>query len=99
MGIYNHRCTLCALHKGAKTVCMEGRGEFESRAMIIGEAPGRNEDRTGKPFVGDAGRMLNSALAITFEDAAIRERIFITNVVKCRPPQNAKPTLRQRHAC
>lgn len=97
--LYNHKCKLCPLYKGAKTVCMEGSGKTEYHAMVIGEAPGRNEDNTGKPFVGNAGKLLDSALAFSFRDDQVRKEVFVTNVVKCRPPQNAKPTNAQMTAC
>lgn len=97
--IYNHKCTLCSLHKGAKTVCMEGIGSVEQHAMIVGEAPGRNEDNLGRPFVGEAGKLLDYTLQKAFLDPEARSKVFVTNVVKCRPPQNAKPTRAQAQAC
>jgi DNA polymerase len=64
--------------------------------VIIGEGPGRDEDVAGRPFVGRAGRLLDSAL----HSAKVRrEDVFITNVVKCRPPRNRIPTKRERHVC
>lgn len=64
--------------------------------MLVGEAPGREEDLSGRPFVGRAGRLLNSVL----ESVRIpRENVFITNIVKCRPPRNRKPTKGERDTC
>lgn len=80
-------------------MCMEGTGDPKYHAMIVGEAPGRLEDAKGKPFIGEAGKLLDGALVIAFMTAHVREEIFVTNVVKCRPPQNAKPTHRQSAAC
>jgi DNA polymerase len=64
--------------------------------MLIGEAPGREEDLTGKPFVGRAGRLLDAAL----EQAGLdRSEVFITSVIKCRPPQNRKPKKKEIDQC
>jgi DNA polymerase len=64
--------------------------------MLVGEAPGREEDLSGRPFVGRAGRLLNSVL----ESIGMpRENVFITNIVKCRPPRNRKPTKREMDTC
>ena len=64
--------------------------------MLIGEAPGKDEDRLGKPFVGRSGQLLNKALAIVNIQ---RENTFITNIVKCRPPNNRKPLPIERRIC
>jgi uracil-DNA glycosylase len=69
---------------------------LSAKLMFIGEAPGKNEDDKGKPFVGAAGRILNEAL----EKAGIqRSLVFVTNVVKCRPPDNRVPEDDERIAC
>ena len=73
-----------------------GSGDMNAAVMLIGEAPGRNEDMQGKPFVGRAGEILNSLLASA---GLSREEIFITNVVKCRPPQNRNPLPGEIKAC
>jgi len=78
---------------------MPGDGNVDYHAMIIGEAPGRNEDNRAKPFIGEAGQLLDAALTISFVSSLARSEIFVTNVVKCRPPQNAKPTGAQMKAC
>jgi uracil-DNA glycosylase len=76
--------TLCPNRKNA----VPGEGNSKARLMLIGEGPGATEDASGRPFVGQAGQLLNSILeAIGLK----REDVFITNIVKCRPPQNRKP--------
>jgi len=88
-------CTKCPLHKG-RTRAVPGEGPPHARVMFIGEAPGREEDKQGRPFVGKAGQLLTEAL----EEAGLRrEQVFITNVVKCRPPGNREPTEEEAEAC
>jgi uracil-DNA glycosylase family 4 len=73
-----------------------GNGSTTSRALIIGEAPGANEDELGMPFVGKAGELLDS----TLEAAGLaREQIYVTNVVKCRPPNNRRPEPEEINSC
>jgi uracil-DNA glycosylase family 4 len=97
--IYNHACRLCDLcDVGNKWVCLPGRGNPDSRALIVGEAPGATEDETGQPFVGLSGKLLTEALVscdiLTFEDTP-----YITNAVKCRPPNNNTPNHEEVEAC
>lgn len=88
-------CTKCELSK-TRTNAVPGKGNFQSDVIFIGEAPGRNEDKNGEPFVGIAGQRLNLAL----DSAGVsRESIYITNVVKCRPPNNRVPTISERNTC
>lgn len=88
-------CPLCKLSRSRKNA-VPGEGQLSAKLMFIGEAPGKNEDDKGKPFVGAAGRILNEAL----EKAGIqRSLVFITNVVKCRPPDNRVPEDDERIAC
>ncbi len=88
-------CTKCELSK-TRTNAVPGKGNFQSDVIFVGEAPGRNEDKNGEPFVGIAGQRLNIAL----ENAGVsRESIYITNVVKCRPPNNIVPTMSERNTC
>lgn len=88
-------CPLCKLAQSRKNA-VPGEGRLSAKLMFIGEAPGKNEDDKGKPFVGAAGRILNEAL----EKAGIqRSLVFITNVVKCRPPDNRVPEDDERIAC
>lgn len=89
-------CTRCPLYQ-SKTNYVFGAGNPESKIMMIGEAPGQTEDRLGKPFVGRAGKLLSEALeSIGLE----RERdVYITNVLKCRPPRNRDPQQEEIAAC
>lgn len=80
-------CTLCRLHQHRKNA-VPGEGPHNARVMLLGEAPGRNEDLRGVPFCGAAGKFLDELLGIA---GLKREEIYITNVVKCRPPQNRPP--------
>jgi uracil-DNA glycosylase family 4 len=81
-------CKLCRLHVGRMNA-VPGDGRIQDvDVMIVGEAPGRNEDRAGKPFVGSGGKLLDSILK---EAGLDRSEIYITNIVKCRPPNNRKP--------
>ena len=80
-------CTKCPLWE-SRTLAVPGDGKYTAKVMIIGEAPGREEDESGKPFVGSAGRFLNHVLEGTGLD---RGDFFITNTVKCRPPKNRTP--------
>lgn len=92
----NPECQECKLYKTAQSVCIMGRGPVPCDVMIIGEAPGFREDDIGKPFQGDAGKLLDEAL----EKAALpREKVYITNVVHCRPPDNRKPKQGEIKAC
>ena len=81
-------CTACALHKSrAQTVF--GVGDEDADWMLIGEAPGAEEDRLGEPFVGQAGKLLDNMLAAI--DLKRGENVYIANVLKCRPPGNRNP--------
>ena len=80
-------CTKCSLWE-SRTRAVPGDGRYTAKLMIVAEAPGKEEDETGKPFVGAAGRFLNKVLEGTGLD---RSDFFITNTVKCRPPKNRTP--------
>lgn len=73
-----------------------GEGNPRARAMLIGEAPGAEEDRTGRPFVGEAGKLLDNMLAAI---ELSREDIYICNILKCRPPHNRDPEAAERDTC
>jgi len=88
-------CRKCPLHKNRKNA-VPGEGNKSAEIMLIGEAPGRNEDEQGRPFVGAAGMFLNELLSIA---GLSREEVFITNVVKCRPPGNRDPAQEEIEAC
>ena len=80
-------CTLCALHR-TRTQTVFGSGNPQADWLVVGEAPGFEEDRQGQPFVGRAGQLLTKMLrAIDLE----REEVFIANILKCRPPDNRDP--------
>jgi uracil-DNA glycosylase family 4 len=80
-------CTRCGLHQG-RTQTVFGVGNRAARWMVVGEAPGAEEDRQGEPFVGAAGQLLNAMLAAI---ELPRESVFIANILKCRPPDNRDP--------
>jgi DNA polymerase len=80
-------CTDCRLHEG-RTNTVFGKGDPTSRVMFIGEGPGRDEDLQGAPFVGRSGQLLTKMLAAI---DLRREDVYITNIVKCRPPENRAP--------
>ncbi len=89
------QCVLCGLSATRKNA-VPGTGSITRKIILIGEAPGKNEDETGSPFVGSAGKILDQALI----DAQIqRKEIYITNVVKCRPPNNRVPTDHEIRIC
>jgi len=88
-------CTRCGLH-ATRTQAVPGTGPCPADVMIVGEAPGFNEDMQGKPFVGAAGKLLDTLLA---QIGLSRESVFITNVLKCRPPQNRDPMPHEAEAC
>ena len=82
-------CRLCRLFR-TRTNAVPGEGLSLVKAGLIGEAPGRSEDEQGRPFVGKAGKILDYVLR---ETGINRSQIFITNLVKCRPPGNRIPTV------
>ena len=87
-----HACSLCE----TRTNIVFGDGDPHARVLIVGEAPGKNEDLQGKPFVGAAGKFLDALL----EEAGLkREEVFIANVLKCRPPSNRNPQADEIEAC
>ncbi len=88
-------CTRCRLHEG-RTQTVFGVGDPDADLVFIGEAPGREEDRQGEPFVGRAGQLLNEILkAIGFR----REEVYICNILKCRPPDNRDPEMDEVASC
>ena len=89
-------CTSCNLSKTRKNVVV-GKGNESAQVVIIGEGPGEQEDITGLPFVGRAGKMLDTALSSVDIDPL--KDCYITNIVKCRPPNNRKPSSVESEAC
>lgn len=92
---YVRSCRRCSLH-ATRTNAVPGTGPVSAEVMIVGEAPGFNEDMQGKPFVGAAGKLLDTLLGQIGLD---RESVYITNVLKCRPPQNRDPMPNEVEAC
>jgi len=88
-------CTACPLHRSARQA-VPGEGSAESGILFLGEAPGYNEDLRGRPFVGAAGQLLDQLLAGIGLD---RDKVFITNVVRHRPPENRDPLPEEVAAC
>jgi len=88
-------CTQCALH-ATRTQAVPGTGPVDAEIMIVGEAPGFTEDVQGKPFVGPAGKLLDTLLN---QIGLSRQQVFITNVLKCRPPQNRDPMPNEAETC
>lgn len=88
-------CTRCALH-ATRTRVVFGVGSRSATWMVIGEAPGADEDRQGEPFVGRAGQLLNEMLRAA---GLGREQVYIANILKCRPPDNRDPRPEESASC
>lgn len=88
-------CTKCDLHK-TRTNTVPGEGSEKAKLVFIGEAPGEDEDKTGKPFVGKAGKHLDKILAAA---GFKKEELFICNILKCRPPGNRNPSPKEIASC
>lgn len=90
------KCNRCALRNLVATRVVPGEGNPHAQIMFIGEGPGVNEDKIGRPFVGAAGKFLD----VLLESIGLkREDIFIANMVKCRPPENRDPTEEEKEIC
>ena len=89
------QCTKCEL-SNTRNNSVPGKGNFKSDVIFVGEAPGKNEDNKGEPFIGIAGKKLSIALENT---GITRDQVYITNIVKCRPPKNRVPTIIERDTC
>lgn len=88
-------CMKCGLHE-TRTLAVPGEGSIDTPVMFVGEGPGADEDVSGRPFVGKAGELLTKIL----ESVNLsRQDVYITNVVKCRPPKNRVPLSEERDAC
>jgi DNA polymerase len=88
-------CTRCRLHE-QRTLAVPGEGHPSTEVMFVGEGPGRDEDAQGRPFVGESGRLLTRLIASL---GWRRDEVYITNVVKCRPPGNRDPQADEIAAC
>lgn len=91
-----HQCQRCELSQ-TRTQVVIGRGTPQADVMIIGEAPGQSEDEQGLPFVGRSGKLLDQILASV--ELSVEKDVYISNIVKCRPPQNRTPLAREITAC
>jgi len=89
-------CHLCDLSK-SRTHVVFGEGNTQARLIFVGEAPGATEDSMGKPFVGRSGELLTKMIENVLH--LKREEVYITNIVKCRPPNNRVPTATESHTC
>jgi len=89
-------CKRCELHRGRRNIVMD-RGTPTAKIMVIGEAPGENEDSTGSAFVGRAGKLLDEILKAI--NLAAEKDVLIVNIVKCRPPGNRAPLREEVSAC
>jgi len=89
-------CTRCPLHKG-RTNLVFGEGDPSARLVFVGEGPGREEDLVGRPFVGEAGRLLTKIIENGM--GLKRSEVYICNVVKCRPPRNRDPEAKEVETC
>ena len=85
----NPNCTRCTLSSNAKHVCLWGNGSKHADLMFIGEAPGETEDETGLPFQGRSGALLDDCIK---KAGLKRSKVYVTNAVKCRPPDNRDPS-------
>jgi uracil-DNA glycosylase family 4 len=94
--IRNPNCTLCPLHSKAEHVCLMGSGPRKARVMVIGEAPGAREDESHVAFVGRSGQLLDSVLS---QVGLPRDEVYVTNVAKCRPPDNRTPKRGEIKVC
>lgn len=95
LGEKARECRKCSLCERRNSVVF-GQGSPEARMMIVGEAPGAQEDREGKPFIGASGRVINRLLEL---HGLGREEVYITNIVKCRPPRNRDPEKEEAESC
>ncbi len=89
------RCTKCPLYKTRENA-VPGEGPIDAEVMLVGEAPGAKEDETGRPFVGRSGQLLTEMLE---EISLPREEVYITSVLKSRPPNNRQPRQNEISAC
>ncbi|EKE18709.1 MAG: Phage SPO1 DNA polymerase-related protein [uncultured bacterium] len=95
LNIKMSKCSKCLLHCGNSHIVI-GDGNLDAEILFIGEAPGKNEDKLGIPFIGSSGRILDKMLeSINLK----REDVYITNILKCRPPENRDPLPEEVYDC
>jgi len=90
-------CELCDLHK-TRTKIVAGEGSLDAAVKFFGEAPGRDEDESGRPFIGRSGQLLRGTI-IVIGGEDILSKVYISNVVLCRPPENRDPTYDELKSC
>ena len=90
------KCMVCPLGSLGRTTVVFGEGNADADLLFIGEGPGKDEDQQGRPFVGRSGQLLNRALSHV---GIARNDVYITNIVKCRPPSNRAPTPLEASSC
>ncbi len=95
LGVDAWNCTACSLSQ-TRNCAVPGKGSAQARILFVGEGPGAEEDKDGRPFVGRAGKLLDEGLEQSGLD---RDDVFFTNMVKCRPPGNRNPTTEEMEAC
>lgn len=92
----NANCKACGLHASARTICVDGNGPKDAEILIVGQNPGKQEDRKGRPFIGPSGHILKAQVA----KAGLNElKVRYTNVVRCLTPDNREPTAKEVKAC
>ena len=96
IALHCNQCRRCELGKN-RTNAVIGRGNPEAEIMVIGEAPGQNEDEQGLPFVGKSGQLLDKILQSV--ELSSDRHVYISNAIRCRPPQNRTPTPKEIEAC
>ena len=89
------KCKKCELHKSRK-MAVPGSGPKNANVILIGEAPGAEEDTNGKPFCGRGGKLLDKVIS---NNNLFRKKFYVTNIVKCRPPNNRVPNTNERNTC
>lgn len=89
-------CTRCPLHKTRNRVIF-GEGNHKAAILLVGEAPGADEDRVGRPFIGKSGQLLEKIIGVC--GFTRKEHVFLSNIVRCRPPGNRIPTSEETEAC
>jgi uracil-DNA glycosylase family 4 len=97
--VRNANCSLCPLHAGARTVCVAGDGPRDADILVVGQNPGYQEDRVGKPFVGPSGRILRGELAKAGLGTLFGKKVRYTNAVRCLTPSDRPPTAKEIKAC
>jgi len=94
--LVNPRCKKCGLYESSCHVCIMGKGCLTAKIALIGEAPGAMEAKTGKPFMGRSGQLLDRLLT---QEGIDPRSVFITNAVRCRPPDNMEPDMNELEIC